>query len=399
MTTPDDPRWNALLARWAEGAAERERDRTLLFDAVDDLRAVRFGATRLPASAGGEGLSLPELFGRVIRLATADANLAHVWRGHIAFVEGLLLDGLDTDAAARWVPRIATGAMVGNAFSERQETAELQTRLLRRGDRVLLEGTKHYTTGSLYADWIHVAALDDDIRVSLAVPAHAPGVRLIDDWDGIGQPLTGSGTTVFDAVEVDPAEIDGRDRESIGRWRYLGAVYQLTLLAVIAGIAQRAVDDTVAFVRPRRRTFGFAGETLPREDPLVQHVVGEVSAAASTARRVVLSLAADLDAARDAAAGGDPEPLADVELEVYRAQHTVPALILDATTTLFEVGGASAVARTAGLDRHWRNVRTIASHNPVAQRIRAVGRYDLLGERPTWQAPAAPTAIPAEARA
>jgi alkylation response protein AidB-like acyl-CoA dehydrogenase len=399
MTTPEDPRWEALLARWTHGAAERERDHTLLFEAVDDLRSVRFGAARLPRALGGGDVTLPELFARLVTLARADANLAHVWRGHIAFVEGLLLDGLETDAAARWVPRLATGAVVGNAFSERQETAELHTRLTRRADRILLTGTKHYTTGSLYADWIHVAALDGDDRVSLAVPAHAPGVQIIDDWDGFGQPLTGSGTTVFDGVEVDPAEIDVRGGDGIERWRYIGAIYQLSLLSVIAGIAQRATDDTVAFVRPRRRTFGFAGESLPREDPLVQHVVGEVSAAASAARRVVLSLAADLEAARHAALAGDTQPLADIELEVYRAQHTVPGLVLDATTRLFEVGGASAVARTAGLDRHWRNVRTIASHNPVAQRVRAVGRYDLTGQSPAWSPPASPaeprTEVPA----
>jgi alkylation response protein AidB-like acyl-CoA dehydrogenase len=388
-TTRDDSRWEALLARWAHGAAERERDRTLLFDAVDDLRALRFGAARLPVALGGEGVTLATLFARVVALARADANLAHVWRGHIAFVEGLLLQGVDSDAAARWVPRLATGAMVGNAFSERRETAELETRISRRDGRILLDGTKHYTTGSLYADWIHVAALDGDQRVSLAVPATAAGVRILDDWDGFGQPLTGSGTTVFDAVEVSPADIDVRDGDGVERGRYIGAIYQLSLLAVIAGIAQRATDDTVAFVLPRRRTFGFAGETLPREDPLVQHVVGEVSAAASAARRLVLSLAADLESARDAALAGDPVPLADIELEVYRAQHTLPALVLDAATRLFEVGGASAVSRTGGLDRHWRNVRTIASHNPVAQRLRAVGRYDLTGNRPAWEAPAA----------
>lgn len=381
-------RWTAFLERWRDGAADREREHTLLFEAMDELRMLRFGAARLPAPSGGEAVGMVELFTRVIALAETDSNLAHVWRGHIAFVEGLIFDGLDSGAAARWLPRIAAGEVVGNAFSERAATATLDTRLSRTGERILLDGAKYYTTGSLYADWIHLAALDGEARVTLAVPAHARGVRIVDDWDGIGQPLTGSGTAVFDAVEVDPAEIElgDADDDALPRRHYLAAVYQLCLLAVIAGVAQRAVADTAAFVRPRRRTFGFAGEVLPAEDPLVQLVVGEVSAAASTARRVVLSLAADLDAAREAG----PDDLADALLEVHRAQHTVGELALAATTRLFEVGGASAVARAAGLDRHWRNVRTIASHNPVLQRVRAIGRYELVGERPQWAAPGAP---------
>jgi hypothetical protein len=42
--------------------------------------------------------------------------------------------------------------------------------------------------------------------------------------------------------------------------------------------------------------------------------------------------------------------------------------VLAETTELFEVGGASAVGTGHALDRHWRNVRTIASHNPAIQR-------------------------------
>ena len=119
----------------------------------------------------------------------------------------------------------------------------------------------------------------------------------------------------------------------------------------------------------------------------MQHGVGEVSAAASASRRVVLSLARDLDAAR--LTGADLQPL---QLEVYRAQRVVPQLVLEATTALFEVGGASAVSRGLSLDRHWRNVRTLATHNPVAQRTRAVGQFELIGTLPDFGAPGATNA-------
>lgn len=361
-----------------DGAVRREADRTLLFDEVDALRRLRFGAARLPVALGGEGIGLEELFAHVIRLSAADASLGHLWRGHIAFVETLLADG-----DARWLERVAAGDIVGNAQSERQETGSISTRLDREGDAVLLTGTKYYTTGSIYADWIHLTALDGQERVAVTVSAKHPGVRSVDDWDGFGQLLTGSGTTTFDRVPVDHADIVSQVDDA-SRWNHLGCIYQLALLAVIAGIAQRALEDTLDFVRPRRRTFGFAGETLPREDPLVQHVVGEISAAAAASRRIVLSIARDLEIAT--AAGADLQPL---RLEVYRAQRIVPQLVLEATTALFEVGGASAVSRGLALDRHWRNARTVATHNPVAQRTRAIGQFELLGTLPDWQAPGA----------
>lgn len=379
----DDLAFDAFLARTAPGAVERERDRRLLHAELAELRALGFGALRVPAADGGAGARFEDVIERMLRLAAADASLAHVWRGHIAFVEALRYGR--PDAARRWYPRLASGAFVGNAQSERHATARLEARVEREDGRLLLSGTKYYTTGSLYADWIHLAAFDGGERVAVTVEAAHPGVRSIDDWDGFGQVLTGSGTTVFERVPVDPSEVEAGEGDP-ARGPLLAAVFQLCLVTVVAGIAQRALEDTVAFVLPRRRTFGYAGETLPREDPLVQLVVGEVSVAARSARRLVLSLAAELGDALERRAGA--EELRALQLEVYRLQELVPRLVLDAATRLFEVGGASAVGVGAALDRHWRNVRTVASHNPVLQRVAALGRWELLGTLPEWQAPA-----------
>jgi alkylation response protein AidB-like acyl-CoA dehydrogenase len=380
-TAFDDAAFDEFLARTAPDAVARERDRRLLFDEVAHLRDLGFGALRVPASLGGADVPLEGLFDRLIRLSAADPSLGHLWRGHLAFVEDLRAQGGRADA--RWWRRILAGDLVGNAQSERQATGRIDTQLLRDGDGLLLSGTKYYTTGSIYADWIHLAALDGDERVGVTVDAAHAGVRSVDDWDGFGQVLTGSGTTTFDLVPVDPADVvrgDGDPR----RWPLLGSIFQLSLLAVVAGIAQRALADTVAFVRPRRRTFGFAGEVPPADDPLVQVVVGEVSVAARTSRRLVLSVAAELD--RALAAGAGVDELREVHLEVFRLQELVPRIVLDAATRLFEVGGASAVGVGLALDRHWRNVRTIASHNPVVQRTRAVGQWELHGTLPAFSA-------------
>lgn len=372
-----------LCRNVARDAIAREQERRLLHDELRALRSLGFGAARIPPAEGGLGWSLTDVFTHQIALARADASLGHVWRGHIAFVERLRLRG---DGAERWYPRIRRGDFVGNAQSERNDTARLTTELARDADgTVTVTGTKYYTTGSIYADWIHLAALDGDDRVAITVATDQEGVTSVDDWDGFGQQLTGSGTTHFAGARVEPHDID-RDDAHPALWPLLGSVYQLSLIATIAGIAERARDDVLDFVRPRQRTFGYAGASLPREDPLVQLVVGEISGAAAAARRLVLSVARDLDAAIDD--GYDAERLRDVQLEIYRLQDVIPSVVLAATTRLFEVGGASAVSRSAGLDRHWRNVRTIASHNPVAQRTAAIGQFELSGTLPEWSAPA-----------
>ncbi len=40
---------------------------------------------------------------------------------------------------------------------------------------------------------------------------------------------------------------------------------------------------------------------------------------------------------------------------------------------LFDVGGASATQSIYNLDRHWRNIRTISTHNPTFLKASAIG--------------------------
>jgi alkylation response protein AidB-like acyl-CoA dehydrogenase len=381
-----------VLAKAKEEGPARERERRLLYDRVGELQEIGFGALRVPRSDGGGGYSLRTLFETLITVAAADSNLAHLYRGHIAFVERVLIE--DETVRRRWIPRILRGDLVGNAQSERQEVAEIKTELSAGDGGPLLDGVKYYTTGSIYADWIYLAAMENGERVGATVSTRHSGVRSTDDWDGFGQQLTGSGTTVFERVPVEEGEIERFDGHEGFRTRYLTSMFQLCLLAVVAGIGAAALADTCEYVQPRKRIFGFAGETLPRESELVQAIVGDVASYAYAARSLVLASADELDQVRAAWADGTvtPEAIIEAELNVFKAQQVVLPMVLTETTELFEVGGASAVGKERALDRHWRNVRTIASHNPAVQRKRAIGDHVLNGRAPQWGRPAAPAA-------
>lgn len=60
-------------------------------------------------------------------------------------------------------------------------------------------------------------------------------------------------------------------------------------------------------------------------------------------------------------------------------------LVLEGATVLFDALGASATKKSHGLDRHWRNARTISSHNPRIYRERIVGDFAVNGTLPTGQ--------------
>jgi alkylation response protein AidB-like acyl-CoA dehydrogenase len=367
-----------VFARIADGAVRREVDRSLAHDEVAWLNEVRFGALRVPVEFGGYGASVRQLFRLLIDLATAESNLPQALRVHWSFVEDQLLSD-DPSGREQWLRRVAGGTLVGNAITEPGVGAidRYQTRLTADGDSWRLDGTKYYSTGSLYADHILVAADKDGERVSILVDADADGIIQHDDWDGFGQRLTASGTTEFSGVAVTDDRILGPGYGVAGR-TYATSYLQLVQLAVLAGIAQRALDDTAGWVRDRTRTYTHAAADLPRHDPLVQQVIGRLSSAAYTARTLVLDIAAELDELLDA--GGQDDALLDrVEFDVARAQQAVIDTVLEATTQLFEVGGASITSESLRLDRHWRNARTISVHNPLIYKLQAIGDHVLNG--------------------
>jgi alkylation response protein AidB-like acyl-CoA dehydrogenase len=375
-----DDRFRPVLQSIAADATAREVDRRLAYDEVHRLREVGFGALRVPVEFGGLGATVRQQFRLLIDLAAAESNLPQALRVHFSFVEDQRLaePGAERDT---WLRAAAGGVLVGNAITEPGVGAvdRYQTRLTRSANGWVLNGTKYYSTGSLYSNFILVAADQDGERVSVLVDADADGVTQHDDWDGFGQRLTASGTTEFNNVPVNPERILGPGYGSAGK-TYATSYLQLVQLAVLAGIAQRATDDAAAWVRDRTRSYTHAAADLPREDPLVQQVIGKLSSAAFTARAAVLAVADILDEVLvDSTTAQDPDLLDRAELAAAQAQLTVIDLVLTATTQLFEVGGASITSEHLRLDRHWRNARTISVHNPSIFKSQAVGAHILNG--------------------
>lgn len=392
LLTPDSPELAALLEEIGAESAVRERDRVAPYAQIDLLRAARFGALRVPREYGGAGASLRETFCLIMALAAVDSNVAHILRSHFAFVEQNLRS---TDPGQRelWLREAAGGTIVAGAATElgshKVGAESFGTRLRRDADGTLrLDGVKYYSTGSLYADALLYLALDDDDKpVGVVVPADRDGVTLEDDWDGLGQSLTGTGTTRLENVEVRPEEVLVDRTPDDAPTRRFG-VLQLYITAVVAGATRNAANDAIALVRSREgRPFAHAA-ARPADDPLLQEVVGEMVSDAYAAEAAVLRAAEAQDAEADSVVDGQPDPdLADrAALEAAQAKVAVDRIALAATARIFDLGGASATKRERNLDRHWRNVRTLSTHNPLLHKSQAIGDLALNGTPlpPNW---------------
>ncbi|MEL7938377.1 MULTISPECIES: acyl-CoA dehydrogenase family protein [Pseudomonas] len=368
------------LAAIAEGAAERERLRQLPHEQVRALAADRLLCFRIPVEHGGAGASVRDTVQFVIDLAAVDSNVAQSLRPSFAFIEGLLARG-DEAEQRRWFPRFLAGEVFGNAGWEvGGANGAVSARLRRDGEAFRASGSKYYSTGSLYADWVSAVALDEDDRpVSFVVPRDREGLELLDDFDAMGQRLTASGTTRLNDLLVQPGEIRPRVVEE-GQRSIVTPFLQLFLGAVEAGIAHNALTDAVAFARDHARPIKHSSAQRSVDDPYVEFAVGEISARALAAEAVILRAAERIDQAWSAGLAHDAVNPAAVE--VAQAQYIAVESALKAAELLFDVGGASTTGRQHNLDRHWRNARTLANHNPRHWKAAVVGAWHLKGSEP-----------------
>ncbi|OJZ63874.1 acyl-CoA dehydrogenase [Mycolicibacterium diernhoferi] len=387
---PGTPEWKDLLRTIGSGSKDRDLNDENPFDQVAALKRAGFGTLRLPAEFGGAGLTVPQLFSAVIDVAQADPIVAHIFRAHFWFVEERL-----RSRSHKWLDLVSDGKIFGNAFSEKGSAAVgslvFNTRLLPSptgGFR--LDGEKFYSTGTLFSDYLTTTATTDhDSAAVVVVPADRAGVKIIDDWDGFGQRRTGTGTTTFTAVAVAEDEVlsdSPYDADPVPTVQY--ASLQLYIHAVVAGVLANVVDDGVALLRSRERSFSHALAERPTDDPLLQRQLGELASVAYIARTAVLDAAEAVAAATDSEIDGVPDAdlAAEAQLKVSKVKVHLDDVAPVAATRLLELGGASASSRQRNLDRHWRNIRTITLHNPVGLKARVIGQNLLHG-----------TAIPANA--
>lgn len=389
-------------------AVEREREGLPLGSLVDDLVATGIGAVRVPVRFGGADGTVADLAGLLVLVATAESNLAQVIRGHLGFVE-FLLQREDDPVAESLLARAGAGEFFGPAASSpaagtrpaREQTAHDPAHPVGQtlldgvhlhddGRGLRLSGVKYYSTGSLYADWINVLVPVEDSLAEVVIARDAPGVSVVDDWSGFGQRFTASGTVRFDAVEVPAGHVLPHDDPDLGD--YLGAFYQFVHSATQAGIVDRAATDIAELVRGRGRSYPTAPTPEPRHDPQVLAVVGEIASRAFAARAAVDAVARSIDGYLSVR-GPERRPALDrAILDSSAAQVHNSRLAGEAGWLIFDAASASALDVGKALDRHWRNARTVSSHNPSIYKARIIGDHAVNQASPRLQ-PTTPSGV------
>lgn len=369
-----------LAEEFAVGAAERDRNRTLPIAELDRYSQSGLWSITVPRDYGGADVSNVTLAEVIAIISAADGSIGQIPQNHLYMVEGLRLAGSETQKRV-YFERILDGDRLGNAFTEigTRTPVDFKTRIVREGEGYRLDGQKFYSTGAVFAHLVVVVALDENDRTNLVfLERSTPGLQLIDDWSSFGQRTTGSGTTLFDAIAVDPSQIVPH-QDVFDRPTPMGPVAQLIHAAVDTGIARAALADTLAFTKRHARPWFETRYQHGSEDPHVVAEAGELVIRVNAANALLERAGRVVDAAR---ANPTDDTVAAASIAVAEAKALATEVALHVSSKLFELAGSRSTLEQYGLDRYWRNARTHTLHDPVRYKYVNIGNYYLSGVRP-----------------
>ena len=374
-----------LAAAFRDGAARRDAERILPGAEVEEMTRRGLYALTVPGWLGGPDLPMSAVAEVLRILATGDPNLAQLPHSHYVYVNLLRRCG-SRDQQRELLSAVRDGVRFGNAQAEAgtRTPDQIRTRIVPDGGGYVITGEKFYCTGAWFAHIIPVLARGQDGAAYVAfVPRPARGLTVLDDWAGLGQRTTASGTVRLDGVRVGPGAVVARGPVFDGPTTY-GAFAQLMHAAIDAGIARGALDEAAAFVRAKARPWFEAGVEQAADDPLLVQRAGELAVTVRAAETLVADAGRQLDAAEGERAAGhlDAGQAGAASIAVAIAKAAADRAAVDAASALFELGGTRSAAAGLNLDRHWRNARTHTLHDPVRWKLQHIGRWTLTGTPP-----------------
>ena len=371
-----------LATELKKTAPDRDRDRRVPVDEVELITRSGLLGVLVPKEYGGAGVSIVTLAKILQTLSAADGSLGQIHQNHFNFTYVVAEHGRE-EQKQFFLSRILRGARLGNALAEPQDNYFLKgfaTNLKRQTDgSYRLNGRKFYTTGAYLAHWLPVAVSEGEGKSALVyVPRHAPGVEVINDWSGMGQRNTLSGTATFDEVHITEDAIFRRPQN---KYRPNNNSYpQIMHAAIDTGLAQGALEDIVWFVKNHARAWRESGQEEAGREPVLIKQFGELVVELRASEALLYHAARLLDASLPDLDNEEAALEAYMAIAAARAQADKASLRMG--NELFEFGGSRSTVEKWRLDRHWRNARTHTMHDPARWKLHHLGNYHLHGVKP-----------------
>jgi alkylation response protein AidB-like acyl-CoA dehydrogenase len=364
----------ALAARlgrekFAPRAAQHDAEASFPFDNYRDLREAGLLAICVPREHGGLGADFTTYVMVAAEIGRHCGATALSYNMHVCSTmwAGFIADALDmtpeqradheANRALHYGRIVRGGRIYSQPFSEGGAAAAgkapwgtLATPAVRDGQAgYLVSGKKIFASLAGAADFYGVLCTVDKPGATqrdslyLAVPADAPGVSVVGDWDPLGMRGTVSRTLLLQAVWVPQRERlmpEGLYWQAAARFPHMFA----TLSPTYMGIAQAAYDFTVAYLRAE----------VPGMPPVKRRMYPTKQMAVAEMRiKLEQTRALFLANARDAMV--DPDK--DTRMRLYAAHYTIMENANALAALAIRTCGGQSMLKSLPLERLYRDSR------------------------------------------
>ncbi|MDT3685665.1 MAG: acyl-CoA dehydrogenase [Pseudorhodoplanes sp.] len=351
----------------APRAAKHDRDATFPIENFRDMHGEGLLSLCIPKADGGLGADFQTYCLAAAELGRYCGATTLSWNMHVCSTlwSGPLADELEMtpqDRAAHVKRRsvhyqriVKDGAIYAQPFSEGgaaaagvvafgTEAKPVEGGFIINGKKIFasLSGSADYY-GVLCTERAEGEAASRRNTLYVAVPANAPGVSVVGDWDPLGMRGTVSRTLLFKDVFVPEEAMlmpHGVYFQAASRWPHMF----LTLSPTYMGLAQAAYDFTVQYLR------GEAPGTPPvkrRMFPTKQIAVAEMRIMLEQTKAIWFQSITEARA----------NPTKDQVLRAYAAQHSVMENANAIAVKAIRTCGGQAMLKSLPLERIYRDSR------------------------------------------
>ena len=257
-------------ANFAATAAEHDREGTFPIENVTAMKKSGFSAAGVPLEFGGMGVtSVHDCIVALNRLGRGEPSTPLAYTMHLSrtlsTARALRLAIASGNQARRrrseeMLKKIGAGELfITVANSERGADVRTSKTLATKTDGGwLFNGTKTFATGSPAADVLAVRARyinesgEERMGATIA-PIDRPGVKIMNNWDGLGMRASGSHDVVFTDYFVSDEEFDdtGKYGEFNAPFLALGTNSSMGLSSIFLGIAETAHELAISAIHRR----------------------------------------------------------------------------------------------------------------------------------------------------
>jgi alkylation response protein AidB-like acyl-CoA dehydrogenase len=351
--------------RFAERAERYDRDATFPFENYADLRAAKLTALCVPERHGGSGADFATYCLVSAEIGRYCGATALTFNMHVCSTlwTGALADELDMTPELRqrherhradhYRRIVEDGAIYAQPFSEGSAAAAGKAPFGTVARRVeggyVLNGKKIFASLSGAAEYYGVLCTEEKATslsqrdtLYLGVPAAAPGVSIVGDWDPLGMRGTVSRTLLLkDVLVPESAELmpPGVYFQAASRWPHMF----LTLAPTYMGIAQAAYDFTVAYLRG-----DYPGVPVKRRMyPTKQIAVAQMLITLEQTQALFIRTIAEARI----------DPSKEQRLRAYAAQYTIMENANALCQLAIRTCGGQAMLKSLPLERLYRDSR------------------------------------------